>query len=165
MTSREYAIAEGLDKLVDLGASPDSAEGDVFAPVSGKLKTAFSPKLEDLVRLHRLVRSRKSFTVLEFGVGFSTIVLADALAKNERDWNRLDPPPKIRNRFMFQLFTVDASEHWLENTRRQLPGHLAERVHLHHSEAEIGTFNGRLCHFYKRLPKHHPRLQRPPHPG
>jgi hypothetical protein len=152
MNSREYAIAEGLDKLVDLGLPTEGAEGDVFATVAGKTKTAFSPKLEDLVRLHRLVRSRKSFTVLEFGVGHSTIVLADALYKNERDWSQLDPPPKTRNRFMFQLFSVDASEHWLENTRRQLPGHLSGRVHLHHSEVEIGTFCGQLCHFYKELP-------------
>jgi len=40
----------------------------------------------DLVRIHQLIRQRRCFTVLEFGVGFSTIIIADALMKNKMDW-------------------------------------------------------------------------------
>lgn len=41
------------------------------------------PDFEDLARLHYVVRHRKVFSVLEFGIGFSTIVIADAIQKNE----------------------------------------------------------------------------------
>ena len=47
---------------------------------------AFPPDLEDLTRLHQLIRSRDCQTVLEFGIGFSSIIIADALMKNEGDY-------------------------------------------------------------------------------
>ena len=147
----EYIVSEGLDKIIDFSTYPGHRES-VFDNVSGKLKTSFPAEAEDLVRLHQLIRTRKCFTVLEFGVGYSTIVMADALRKNQLEWEALDNPPDIRNRFMFQILTVDASRKWLSKTRESVPSDLAERVHLSHSEVEIGTFNGHLCHFYKKLP-------------
>lgn len=46
----------------------------------------------DLARIHKLIRTRKPRVVLEFGVGFSTLVIAHALGQNE----------------IGHLFTVDA---------------------------------------------------------
>lgn len=146
-----YIKAEGLHRLVDFSENEDYTEG-TFDAVSGRLEIPFPPQADDLVRLHKLVRSRKCFTVLEFGVGYSTIILADALLKNQAEWEQLADAPGIRNRFMFQLFSVDASGGWIENTREKFPPHLAGRVHFHHSEVEIGTYNGQLCHYYKELP-------------
>lgn len=149
---RDYLEQERLTDLIDFGEFADYREG-VFDNVSGELEIPFPPQAGDLVRLHRLVRSRRPFTVLEFGLGYSTLVIADALAKNEREWEALpDGPPPVRNRFMFQLFSVDAVPRWIERTRRMLPAHLAGRVHLSLSEVEIGTHQGQLCHFYERIP-------------
>lgn len=44
------------------------------------------PQLVDHVRLHRLVRIRMVTSVLEFRVGFSAVILADAQEKNEQDY-------------------------------------------------------------------------------
>jgi len=120
--------------------------------VSGKLSIPFPPQPADLVRLHQLVRQRKCFTILEFGLGYSTVILADALQKNQADWENLPQTPAIRNRFMFQIFSVDTSLHWIENTKARFPCHLLERTHFQFSEVEIGLFNGQLCHYYKNLP-------------
>ena len=147
---KAYIEHEGLDRLIDFKQGADYREG-VFDMVRGG-GTPIPPQAEDLVRLHKLIRRRKCFTVLEFGVGYSTVVIADALQKNERDWQTLGSSPEIRNRFMFQLFSVDASAQWLEQVQAKLPSTLKDRVHLHFSEVEIGTFNGQLCHFYKTLP-------------
>ena len=145
-----YWKQEGLDSLIALYQDPESA--DPFHATSGKVTTAFAPQVQDLVRLHQLVRSRMAATVLEFGVGFSTVVLADALAKNEADFNAVPDRPKLRNSRLFQLFSVDASEHWIGETRKRLPANLAGRVTIGHSPVEIGTHNGQICHFYKKLP-------------
>jgi len=145
-----YWEAEGLDRLVALYEDPAAA--DPYHATAGKAKTAFAPQVGDLVRLHQLVRSRMAATVLEFGVGFSTVVLADALAKNQSDFDALPAKPKLRNSRAFQLVSVDASRHWISETRKRLPKALAGRVTLHHSPVEIGTHNGQLCHFYKNLP-------------
>ena len=86
MTSaKQYLIDEGIDQYFDLELNSDFNEG-VFDAVSGQLQTPFPPVLEDLALLHQSIRQRKSFTVLEFGLGLSTIVIADALAKNKRDF-------------------------------------------------------------------------------
>jgi len=108
--------------------------------------------LPDLVRIHRLIRSRKSFTVLEFGVGFSTLIIADALKKNKSDWDKLQPTPKVRNRHLFHCFTVDTSEHWITVASNRFPEILKPYVSFQYSRVEIGTHQGQLCHFYKNLP-------------
>ena len=147
----KYIKDEGLDRLVDFGENADYQES-VFDWVSGKLVIPLPPEPADLVHLHQTVRRRKSFTILEFGVGYSTIVLADALQKNQQDWERLPEKPEVRNRFMFQIFSVDASAGWIENVKARLPQQLAGRVHIQHSAVEIGTFGGQLCHYYKKIP-------------
>ncbi len=125
---------------------------DVYDAVSGLVETVIPADVEDLVRLHQLIRSRKSFTVLEFGVGFSTLIIADALMKNKVDWLSLEDPPQIRNRFQFQCFSVDTSEKWIEKTKARIPEKLLAFINFQLSDVEIGTHNGQLCHFYKTLP-------------
>jgi SAM-dependent methyltransferase len=89
----------------------------------------------DLARIHRLIRSRKPRVVLEFGVGFSTLVIAHALRQNKKG----------------HLFTVDANQHWLENTRQKL-GDLASLVTLHYSEAYACEHDFQLISRFRFLP-------------
>jgi len=137
-TILEYWKKENLDKYFPTNKKKDSE--------------AIAMDKSDLVRIHQLIRSRKCFTVLEFGVGFSTIIIADALKKNKEDWQQLEPAPKIRNRFMFQCFSVDTSEKWINISKERLPKSLEGFVQFQHSRVEIGTHNGQLCHFYKNIP-------------
>lgn len=111
------------------------------------------PVLHDLYNLHRLVRERRPRTILEFGVGFSTIVLAHALDMNLRDHPELDkhtgkgtPPPPHR------VWSVDANAAWIENARGKVPMPLRELVTFHHSEVRAIELAGQLCHRYVRLP-------------
>ena len=136
-TDEEYWGRSGLRALFDdLPADPD----------------ALRPDVGDLVRLHRLVRERPCVTVLEFGIGCSTIALAHALEQNELEHGALLRERLTRNTQLFQLFSVDANERWLEHTRDRLPASLTDRVHLTHSTVSATTFTGRLCHTYDRLP-------------
>lgn len=148
---KSYIQSNELDKVIDFQENIDY-ESRVFDAVSGKLKIPFPPKADDLVRLHKLIRYRRPFTIIEFGIGYSTVVMADALEKNQKEWEALHEKPEIRNRFMFQLFVVDASNEWIQNVKNRFPPHLLSRVHFQHSHVEIGTFNGQLCHYYKNLP-------------
>ena len=136
-TDQEYWGASGLQALFDdLPADPD----------------ALRPDVNDLVRLHRIVRQRPCVTVLEFGIGCSTIALAHALAQNELEHGELLRERLTRNTQLFQLFSVDANERWIEHTRGRLPASLADRVHLTHSTVSATTFGGRLCHTYDQVP-------------
>ena len=150
-SAKEYLIQEGLNQYINLDANTDFKEG-AFDAVSGKLNIPFPPVAEDLARLHRLIRKRKAFTVLEFGSGLSTIVMADALSKNKAEFLALDKKPELRNRFMFQIFSVESDKQWIEHSQSNFPKHLLEHVNFHYSEIKIDTFNGRICHFYDNLP-------------
>ena len=150
-SSKEYLIQEGLNQYINFDANADFKEG-VFDAVSGKLNIPFPPVIEDLARLHRLIRKRKAFTVLEFGSGLSTIVMADALSKHKADFLALKEKPVLRNRFMFQIFSVESDKKWIEYSQSNFPNHLLEHVNFHYSEIKIDTFNGRICHFYDNLP-------------
>jgi len=89
------------------------------------------PDFPDLAFLHRAVSRRKPRCILEFGCGFSTIVMASALSGGE-------------------LYAVDSSQQWIENTRAKLGA--MPNVHVSYSPVKVGAFNGQLCSFYERLP-------------
>lgn len=110
------------------------------------------PDIKDLARLHASIRARKAFTILEFGVGYSTHVMADALLKNEAEWKALAEKPAIRCSAPFRLHSVDTSKEWISRAGQALPSRLADRVTMHQSEAGAGLFHGRACHFYEQLP-------------
>jgi hypothetical protein len=147
----EYLSDEGLFEPLGLD-DHGNPERDPHDPVNPSQKDPIPPEVDDLARLHQVLRRRKSFTVLEFGVGYSTIVIADALQKNQIEWDELENPPDVRNRYLFEAFTVDASEKWLDYWQERLPEHLSEVVTFQYSPVEIGTFNDRLCHYYTDLP-------------
>lgn len=88
-------------------------------------------QLNDLAFLHRIVRQRNPRCILEFGCGFSTIVMAHALADGV-------------------LHSIDTSLEWIDNTRSKIGN--KHSVFFHHSPVQVGTFNGRLCHYYNNLP-------------
>lgn len=145
---KDYYHQEGLDLYFEVPKD----ERDAFDAVKADVKAPIPPNLGDIVRIHKLIREQKSFTVLEFGVGFSTYVIADALKKNKDDWETLSPKPVVRNRFMFKCFTVDSSKEWLERTASRLPDSLKSFVNFSFSRVTIGTFQGQICSYYDTLP-------------
>jgi hypothetical protein len=150
--AKSYIEEEGIAELLPNWPSAKTMDIGVFDSVRMSLEEPLPPDPDDLVRLHRLVRQRKCFTVLEFGVGYSSIVMADALQKNERDWNAMDDTPDVRNRFVFELFAVDASREYVEYWKNEFPEDLRDRIDVRYSPVDIGRFNGRMCHFYQNLP-------------
>lgn len=151
MKTAEYLAREGLLRFLPK-QSGEEFSSDPFASVRASSLPAFPPDVEDLARLHLLVRTRRAFTVLEFGTGFSTIVIADALAKNKREWFAAESRPHLRNRHLFRCFSVDASSEWLGLSEKRFPVELREHVEFHFSNVVIGTHKGQLCHFYENLP-------------
>jgi hypothetical protein len=125
---------------------------ECISAINDSQKNRIKPKFRDLARLHKIVIQRKIFSAVEFGVGFSTIVIADALQKNRLAWELLREKPLIRYAEPFKLHSVDAGKAWIEATKRMLPAYLREQIQFYTSEVSVGVFNGRYCHFYDNLP-------------
>ena len=102
------------------------------------------PDYSDLAYLHRNITARTPLNVLEFGIGFSTLVIGHALKQNAEAGKHGEEQPR--------LVSVDANEKWIENTRSKIPAILEPYLTIWHSECRIATHNGELCHYYDRLP-------------
>ena len=81
---KKYFKQFKLDRLIDVKKFKTSN----FSPsyiFENNNKTPYPPDLEDLIRIHYIITSRRVTTVLEFGVGYSTLFIADALKNNYGD--------------------------------------------------------------------------------
>ena len=104
------------------------------------------PVLRDLAFLHKAVYKKQPKVVLEFGVGFSTLVMAHALKQRQ----------KLPSEATSMIYSVDTSQEWIDNLKQKLPADLASLVTITQSDAEIMERNGQLCHVFQKLPNVRP---------
>ena len=122
--------------------------------VDPNLKEPFAAELDDLVRLHYLVTSRNVTTILEFGVGKSSIVFDHALNLNKNRFSSY-VENNLRRSNPFQCFSIDNSKKWIKVCKKTSKTTL---VNYHYSRCSISTFNGRVCTYYDDLPNICPDL-------
>ena len=116
--------------------------------VTADLAEAFSPELDDLCRLHWLVVTRRVTTILEFGLGKSTIIFNDALISNKSNYEDFIIRNLRRNN-PFECHAVDSYEKWIDEVKNE---NNLERVRYHKAILKMGTFNDRACTYYEPLP-------------
>jgi hypothetical protein len=121
---------------------------DPYHSVNPNLSEPLAPELDDLCRLHFLIVSRKVTTILEFGLGKSTIVFNDALSKNRDNYERF-VKKNLRRSNRFECHCVDNSEKWIDRVRS---ANNLKCVRYHYSDLEMGTFNDRICTYYSKVP-------------
>ena len=143
-----------LNAVADVDKKIDKS---LYETVNPENKTPFPPELDDLTRLHFLARSRKAITILEFGVGKSTLVFADALKKNKEEFGEF-VKTNLRRANPFEVHCVEDVKEWINKCKQDFPPELLDFVHFHFSEAEMTTFNARACTMYKKLPNICPDL-------
>ena len=146
-----------LNLLCEKFTNTLESNDDIHDRVKPNLETQYAPYKEDLSRLYNYIRNEKPFTVLEFGVGYSTLVIAKALSENEQEFNS-NQKKSIRNSNMFKVFSVDASSKWIKNLSEKIPGELKKYIELSCSDVETRMFNGQVCHFYNKLPDINPEF-------
>jgi hypothetical protein len=159
---KNYFLKERLDVLLDVdinvyGEIHNKQEKSLYETVNPDNKIPFAPELDDLIRLHYLTRSRKVTTILEFGVGKSTMIFADALKKNLEDYG---PYVKLnlRRANPFEVHSIDNYLNWVDECKNNFPKELQSYVNFYISDVEMTTFNGRACTLYKKLPNICPDL-------
>ena len=150
MNYSDYYYENELDKLLIC----EYKQLDLYKPgfvfdIDGK--DPFAPDCDDLVRLHHIIRSRKVMTVLEFGVGWSTAVMADALQKNHSDYYE-EIKDTLRRVDPFTLYTVDTEKKYIDITKDNLLEHLKLHVEFFTTSAYLTTFNERVCGRLKEIP-------------
>ena len=144
-----YVKENELDKLLNAEVAP--VKKGIYASVDPTEVVPYSPEWDDLVRLHKLLRMRRVTSVLEFGCGYSTVVLADALAKNEQEFGPF-VRANLRRSNAFEIHCVDDMPEYINITKNRLPIELRTRVFFTTSIVRMTTFNGRICTEYDQVP-------------
>ncbi len=142
-------IAElvGVD-VDDYGDLTKKQIKDPSQNVNPDLLEAFTPELDDLSKLHWLVLNRHVTTILEFGLGKSTIIFNDALKRNKITDEKF-VTTNLRRNNPYECHSIDNYEKWIKEVQNK---NNLERVFYCKANLEMGTFNGRACTYYNPIP-------------
>ena len=119
------------------------------------MKSPYPPDLLDLYYLYEIIRLNKRITILEYGSGWSTLILYKAL---------LNLKSKYKNKSYFRcndpytLFTVDDQQYYLNITKNRIKKNIKDlkNINFHYSPAEMFLINGKYCSRYTRHPQVNP---------
>ena len=141
--------------LSEYGAPDKKVIRNVYDTVDPNNKIPFSVELDDLIRLHYLVVSRKVTTILEFGIGCSTIAFDHALGVNKNKHEAF-VSENLRRSNPFECHSIDNNKEWIDYTKAQYSA--TSNVTFHYSDCHVSTFNSRMCTFYDNVPNICPDL-------
>ena len=106
-------------------------------------------ELDDLLRLHYIVTSRKVTTVLEIGVGKSTAVLSDALSKNKKLYEEF-VLNNLRRSNPFECHSVDNNKVWIEKVKKEYKD--LGNISYHYCKCNMSSINSRICTLFEGMP-------------
>ena len=153
---KENPFHQNLEiNLEDYGQLDTKIVQETYYSVDPAIDTPYSAELDDLIRLHYLVTSRKVTTVLEIGVGKSTIVFDHALEKNKLKYADF-VKKNLRRSNPFECHSVDNNEKWIEVTKSTNPS--IKNVTFHCCPCYVSSFNDRICTLYDNFPNICPDL-------
>ena len=112
-------------------------------------------ELDDLIRLHYLVRSRKVTTILEIGVGKSTAVFSDALSKN-KDLYQEYVTKNLRRSNPLECHSVDNNKEWVDAVK--LKNKSLKNISYYFCKCEVSSINSRICTLFDGMPNICPDL-------
>lgn len=152
---QKYSLHDLIDvDIKNYGPIDKKVVRSAYYSVNPSFQEPYSAELDDLIRLHHLVISRKVTTILEFGVGKSSVIFDDALKINKKTHGDF-VKKNLRNSNPFECFSVDNNKKWISVCKKNAKTKL---VKYHYSKCTLSTFNSRICTYYDNLPNICPDL-------
>lgn len=122
-----------------------------------KLEQNYDPEIDDLYFLHKTITERKVSTVLEFGIGFSTIIMAHALNLNKKYKNQIKKIiPRKKN--LFEIHSVDSSKKYLNIWNPIFKSFYEDTIYSYQSNCYLNMINNVIVSNYKKIPNIIPDL-------
>ena len=146
-----FFIKKGLKLLVDFSKKKKLSTNQMIA------NEAYIPELDDLYNLYQYVFINKRTTILEFGSGWSSLILS--LALNELANKFSNEVKKLRRNNPFELFVIENEKKYLDITKNRILKFnkylkIKKPINVKYflSDVEMTTFKDRICTQYKKLP-------------
>tara|TARA_Y100000389_G_scaffold169439_1_gene175723 strand:- start:31557 stop:32363 length:807 start_codon:yes stop_codon:yes gene_type:complete len=118
----------------------------------------YEPEIFDLYFLYKLITLNKRLTILEFGSGWSTLIMALAMEKNIKDYRwevfeKNQAKKKMRFQNPFEIFSVDNEKKYMKISKNRIDKiKIKSKVNFIYSPVQMTKFEGRICTEYKELP-------------
>ena len=110
-------------------------------------KKTYKPDNKDLESLTKIIKETGRTTILEFGVGYSTLAFQKALKYNQKFYGSLS---RYRRNNPYETHSVDTSKKYILITKKRIKD--LTKTFFTHSKCKMTTFNSRICHEYEKLP-------------
>jgi len=117
----------------------------------------YLPTLKDLYRIYQFVLMNKRTTVLEFGSGWSTLILSLALKELREKFHK--EAKLLRRNNLFELFAIENEKKFLNITKKRIKKFNKNlkiknpiKTKICFSNVEMTLFNNRICTQYSKLP-------------
>ncbi len=120
-------------------------------------KIPYKPNLQDLFRLYNLITLNKRTTIVEFGTGWSTLVMIAALNENKILFS--DTVKHLRRNNPFEIFILENDKKYLNISKKRVINFFKKnsiknkiKINWIYTNAKMTTFNGHICTQYTKLP-------------
>lgn len=150
---KNYFIKLGLKNLVNESRKRDQRVNEIIT------KNVYKPELYDLYRISELIRLNKRTTVLEFGSGWSSLIISIALMNNKKKYS--NDIKKLRRNNPFEMFSVDNEKKYCAITKKRIKNFFSDKekskffknnIHISYSECKMTEINGFYATTYKKIP-------------
>ena len=120
------------------------------------MKIPQPPDLKDLYRLYMFIILNKRTTVLEFGTGYSTLVMHYALMENLKKFGKSKPFPRCEN--PYEIFTIDNNKFFSKISKNRIKKYSKKLnyVNFFYSRAQMTKYQGNFAVEYEKLPMVNP---------
>ena len=148
---KRYFISHNLEILLDQNNTKDNNQDKRFD------KMVYKPELKDLYRLHQFIILNKRLNVLEYGTGWSSLVILHALKINEKKLKK--KALKLRFKKKFFLTVVDNEKKFLKKSKIRISKFFRKQtknITFHYSDNIMTTYNERICSYFKSHPTLNP---------
>lgn len=148
---QNFFIKIGLGRLINLSNSNNKKFID-----ERRQKNPQPPDLNDLYYLYQFIILNKRTTVLEFGCGYSSLIMHFALKENERKYGPIKPFERCE--FPYHLFSVDNQKKYIKIAKSRILKYSVKKpkVNFFYSKAKMVLFNSNFAVEYCKLPKVNP---------
>ena len=145
---KKYFAKSGLKSIVN----------EYEKSINGNLNKIYPPDLKDLYRLHRFIILNKRLCSLEFGSGWSSLVINHALQINKKKYSKIVKNKKLRFPYAFQHFAIENEKKYLNISKNRIKNYFSKnsQVNFFYSKNVMTTFNDIICNEYVSLPKVNP---------
>jgi len=113
-------------------------------------------ELNDLYRLRKFIIENKRTTILEFGTGWSTLVILSAIIELEKKYSHKNS--KLRKKDKFKVFVVDNEKKFFNISKKRIFKYkkkiknFKNNINFLFSDVQFEKINNQFCNLYKKIP-------------